>query len=66
MARQVRFAETTRLAFERGARLAIEMPSGNVLTNLTTQQWVEGLALATDNTRIDSVIEMALREQANG
>ena len=66
MARQVRFAETTRLAFERGARLAIEMPSCNVLTNLTTQQWVEGLALATDNTRIDSVIEMALREQANG
>lgn len=65
MARQVRWSDTLRLAWERGARLAIELPSGTVLTQLTATQWSEGRALACDDTRLDTLIALAERENAN-
>jgi malonate decarboxylase epsilon subunit len=63
MAKQVHWADTLRLAWERGARLAIEMPSGTVLSKLATTQWPEGVALACDNSRLDTLLALAQREQ---
>lgn len=65
MAKQVHWVSTLRLAWERSARLAIEMPSGAVLSKLATAQWPEGVALACDNSRLDTLLELAQREQAS-
>ncbi|WP_211461692.1 malonate decarboxylase subunit epsilon [Collimonas silvisoli] len=64
MARQVHWFETARLAWERGARLALEMPSGSVLTNLTAPVFTDGQALCCDNNRIDTLLALLSREQA--
>lgn len=61
MARQVRWSETARLAWERGARLAVEMPPGLVLTKLTVPELGEGLAIGCDNTAIDTVLALCAR-----
>ncbi|KAF3999086.1 malonate decarboxylase subunit epsilon [Glaciimonas immobilis] len=63
MATQVHWSETVRLAWERGARLAVEMPSGTVLTNLTAPLFAEGLAIASDNNRLDTLLALISREQ---
>lgn len=63
MARQVHWSDTARLAWERGARLAVEMPSGSVLSNLTTPLFTEGLALACDDNRIDTLLALIARER---
>lgn len=42
MACQVHWHDTLRLAWERGARLAVEMPSGNVLTRLAAPIFADG------------------------
>jgi malonate decarboxylase epsilon subunit len=62
LARQVHWADTARLAWERGARLAVEMPSGSVLTGLTTPVFIDGLAIACDNTAIETVLALIKRE----
>ncbi len=62
MSRQVHWSETLRLAWERGARLAIEMPGGAVLSNLASSQWSEGYAVCCDNSRLDNMLALALRE----
>jgi malonate decarboxylase epsilon subunit len=64
MARQVHWFDTARLAWERGARLALEMPSGSVLTNLTASIFTDGQALCCDNNRIDTLLALLSREQA--
>jgi len=64
MARQVFWSDTVRLAWERGARLAIEMPSGTVLSNLTTPIFTEGLAIACDNNRMDTLLALIARERS--
>jgi len=64
MARQVHWSETMRLAWERGARLAIEMPGGTVLSNLAATQWTDGISLACDTDRLDTLLELAAREQS--
>jgi malonate decarboxylase epsilon subunit len=64
MARQVHWFETARLAWERGARLALEMPSGSVLTNLTAPVFADGQAFCCDNNRIDTLLALLSREQA--
>lgn len=52
MACQVRWYETARLAYERGARLALEMPPGSVLTGLLSPVMAgEGLALGVGGDR---------------
>lgn len=63
MATQVHWFETMRLAWERGARLAIEMPGGTVLKNLVASQWSEGLALACDDLRLDTLVALCHKEQ---
>ncbi len=62
MSMQVHWFETLRLAWERGARLALEMPGGSVLSNLASSQWNEGLALSSDNSRFDTMLTLARRE----
>jgi len=64
MARQVHWFETARLAWERGARLALEMPSGSVLTNLTAPVFTDGQVVCCDNNRIDTLLALLSREQA--
>ena len=63
LARQVHWHDTARLAWERGARLAVEMPSGTVLTNLTAPVFVDGQAISCDNTNLDTVAALIARER---
>jgi malonate decarboxylase epsilon subunit len=60
MAHPVLWADTVRHAWERGARLAIEMPSGSVLTKLTAPEFPDGVALSCEATRLDSLV-LAIR-----
>jgi malonate decarboxylase epsilon subunit len=62
VARQVRWRDTIQLAWERGARLAVEMPSGNVLTKLTADTFYSGVAVSVADTRLDSVRALMDRE----
>jgi len=61
MARPVLWADTVRHAWERGTRLAIEMPSGSVLTKLTAPEFPDGVALSCEGSRLDSLVQ-AIRE----
>jgi malonate decarboxylase epsilon subunit len=62
MARQVHWCDTARHAWERGARLALEMPSGAVLTGLTAPVFEAGLALSWEGNRIDTLLTLLMRE----
>jgi len=64
MARQVFWPDTARQAWERGARLAVEMPSGAVLTGLTEHVFAEGLAVCCENNSIDNLATMISRQRA--
>jgi malonate decarboxylase epsilon subunit len=65
MATRVRWHETSVLAGEHGARLAIEMPPGSVLTKLAVSAgWPDAVALA--ETRVDTVVELMGRERQRG
>lgn len=66
VARRVNWLDTAKLAWERGARLAIEMPSRDVLTGLTQAAFAEGLALCCDNNRVDTVCTLVRREREGG
>ncbi|MBY0240940.1 MAG: malonate decarboxylase subunit epsilon [Burkholderiaceae bacterium] len=61
MARQVHWFDTARHAWERGARLALEMPSGAVLTGLTLPVFETGTVLCCDNNRLDTVLALLAR-----
>ncbi|WP_068638987.1 malonate decarboxylase subunit epsilon [Thauera butanivorans] len=63
VAMQVNWLDTAKLAWERGARLAVEMPSREVLTGLTHAAFAEGLALCCENNRVDTVCALIRREQ---
>lgn len=56
MAHPVLWADTVRHAWERGARLALEMPSGSVLTRLTAPEFPDGVALSCEGVRLDSLV----------
>lgn len=58
MARRVHWADTVRLAWERGARLAVEMPPGSVLTRLTAPEFGEGVAVSCDGQRAESLLAL--------
>jgi malonate decarboxylase epsilon subunit len=64
MARQVRWSDTMRLAWERGARLAIEMPPGNVLTRLTGAAFSQGIAASCSDTALPDLRVLIERERA--
>lgn len=66
MARVVRWHDASRLAYERGARLALEMPPGAVLTGLVRRVFSEGIAVAVAETRPDTVNTLLERELCGG
>jgi malonate decarboxylase epsilon subunit len=63
-ARQVFWHDTARQAWERGARLAVEMPSGAVLTGLTGPVFADGLVVCCENNDVASLVAMISRERA--
>ena len=66
MARQVRWYEAAGLAYARGARLAVEMPPGNVLTGLVAPIMAgEGIALSFVGNRLDTLRVLITREHAS-
>ena len=62
MARPVLWADTVRHAWERGARLALEMPPGAVLTRLTEPEFADGAAIACEGKRLDSLVALVPRD----
>ncbi|PHV31143.1 malonate decarboxylase subunit epsilon [Janthinobacterium sp. BJB312] len=63
MAQRVQWSATVRLAWERGARLAVEMPPGSVLTRLTAPDFTDGVAICCDGNRGDSLLALVGRER---
>jgi malonate decarboxylase epsilon subunit len=64
MARPVLWADTLRHAWERGARVALEMPSGSVLTRLAQDaDFGAGTALCFDANRLDTLVQVAREAQ---
>jgi malonate decarboxylase epsilon subunit len=63
MARQVHWHDTAQLAWERGARLALEMPSGSVLSGLCATVFDGGLAIACDSNHLDTLCALIARER---
>ncbi len=64
MARPVLWADTVRHAWERGARTALEMPSGSVLTRLAQEaDFGAGVALCADGNRLDTLVRAAREAQ---
>lgn len=66
VAQRVNWHDTAKLAWERGARLAVEMPSRDVLTGLTQAAFADGLALCCENNRIDTLCALIGREKECG
>ncbi|SAL17236.1 malonate decarboxylase subunit epsilon [Caballeronia telluris] len=63
MARQVRWHDTMRLAWERGARLAIEMPPSTVLTRLASAIFAEGVAVSCSEVSLPDLGALVEREK---
>jgi malonate decarboxylase epsilon subunit len=63
LARQVHWYDTACLAWERGARLALEMPSGSVLTGLSAPVFADGLALSCEGQRLDTLLALIARSR---
>jgi malonate decarboxylase epsilon subunit len=64
MARPVLWADTLRHAWERGARTALEMPSGSVLTRLAQEaDFGASVALCADGNRLDTLVQVARASQ---
>lgn len=61
LARQVRWHDTMQLAWEQGARLAVEMPSGSVLSGLAASVFEGGRVACSDNNRPESLAALVLR-----
>ncbi|MDO4681361.1 MAG: malonate decarboxylase subunit epsilon [Lautropia sp.] len=66
VARRVNWADTIELAWERGARLVVEMPSGSTLTALSQKAFAEGRALASDGCRLDTIGTLVRRSRGSG
>lgn len=66
VARRVNWAETIELAWERGARLVVEMPSGSTLTSLSQKAFAEGRTLASDGCRLDTICTLVRRSRGSG
>lgn len=63
LARQVHWDDTVQLAWERGARLAVEMPSNTVLTGLAQPIFTEGQAIACEGNRLETLLALIARER---
>ncbi len=58
MACRVQWHDTVRHAWERGARLAVEMPSGSVLTKLAQPVFAGGVAISCETARPDDIARL--------
>ncbi|TWI69376.1 malonate decarboxylase epsilon subunit [Pseudoduganella lurida] len=58
MARQVQWYDTLRHAWERGARVAVEMPPGSVLTKLAQPVFADGVAVSCDGARREDIARL--------
>jgi malonate decarboxylase epsilon subunit len=63
VAHAVRWHDATTLMFELGARLFVELPPGQALTNLAAASFPEARAIACAGTRIDFVAQLLRRYQ---
>jgi malonate decarboxylase epsilon subunit len=63
MARQVRWHDTVRLAWERGARLAVEMPPANALTRLSSAIFTGGIVVSCSETALPDLGALIDRER---
>jgi malonate decarboxylase epsilon subunit len=63
LARQIHWDDTVQMAWERGARLAVEMPSNTVLTGLAQAIFIEGQAVACEGNQLDTLLTLIEREQ---
>ncbi len=61
MAKPVRWFNAMTAAYERGVRLAVEMPPGSVLTGLFTRVMEQGEAVAVQQQGIEAVSQLVLR-----
>ncbi|MFS8931397.1 malonate decarboxylase subunit epsilon [Cupriavidus taiwanensis] len=66
MATPVRWHETMLLAHANGARLVVETPPGDVLTRLAQPVFTDGMSVACDRTRLDSIAAMVRRHSKAG
>ena len=62
MKSRVNWHDTIRLARERGASLAVEMPSGSILSNLSASIFASGQALCCDNNKLETLLTLIGRE----
>ena len=65
MAKPVRWFDAMTAAYERGVRLAIEMPPGSVLTGLCMKAMEHGDAVSIQRHGFNTVRELALRLKPN-
>ncbi|ARP82655.1 malonate decarboxylase subunit epsilon [Bordetella genomosp. 8] len=63
LCREVNWRDTAQLAWERGARLAVEMPSGDVLTRLMIPAFAEGMAVACSANSLETIRALSVRER---
>jgi malonate decarboxylase epsilon subunit len=59
----VRWDDATRVLYELGARLFVEMPPGRVLTDLAESAFPDARAVAAEETRFDTIAVLAERER---
>ncbi|HEX8596480.1 MAG TPA: malonate decarboxylase subunit epsilon [Pseudomonas sp.] len=62
MCRVIDWRSTVQTAYERGVRLHIELPPGTVLTGLARKVFEQGMAIAFQGARLDSLVALSREE----
>lgn len=63
MCRVIDWRSTVQTAYERGARLQIELPPGTVLTSLARRAFEQGTAIAYQGARLDTLSALSREEE---
>jgi malonate decarboxylase epsilon subunit len=63
MCRVIDWRSTVQTAYERGARLQIELPPGTVLTGLARRVFEQGTAVAYQGARLDTLSALSREEE---
>jgi malonate decarboxylase epsilon subunit len=66
IARPVLWHDATRILYERGTRLFVEMPPGHVLTSLATAAFPDARSVAIADAGLESAAALVEREQRSG
>ena len=64
VAATVRWHDASTVLYERGARLFIEPPPGQVLSRLAQAAFADARSVAVEDARLDSIVLLARREQS--